>query len=76
LPRKYAAELSGTLILGWIVTRPSRAVLFCHQMAATFTVIPALGSFTYSPRDPHTWRNPETEDAVVLWFAVPNPYVV
>ena len=34
-------------------------------------------TFTYSPRDPHTWRNPsETEDAVVLWFAVPNPYVV
>jgi transcriptional regulator with XRE-family HTH domain len=34
-------------------------------------------TFTYSPRDPHTWRNPSaTEDAVVLWFAVPNPYVV
>jgi transcriptional regulator with XRE-family HTH domain len=32
-------------------------------------------SLTYSPRDPHTWRNPsETEPAVVLWLAVPNPY--
>jgi transcriptional regulator with XRE-family HTH domain len=32
-------------------------------------------SFTYSPRDPHTWRNPsETDDVVVVWFAVPNPY--
>lgn len=32
-------------------------------------------TFTYSPRDPHAWRNPsETEETVVLWFAVPNPY--
>jgi uncharacterized cupin superfamily protein len=32
-------------------------------------------SLTYSPRDPHTWRNPSaTEPAVVLWLAVPNPY--
>jgi transcriptional regulator with XRE-family HTH domain len=32
-------------------------------------------TFTYSPRDPHTWRNPsETEEAVVLWTALPNPY--
>ncbi len=31
-------------------------------------------SFTYTPRDPHTWRNPsDTEQAVVLWLAVPNP---
>jgi transcriptional regulator with XRE-family HTH domain len=30
---------------------------------------------TYAPRDPHTWRNPATdEDAVVLWFTVPNPF--
>ena len=29
---------------------------------------------TYSPRDPHTWRNPSKDDeAVVLWFSVPNP---
>jgi transcriptional regulator with XRE-family HTH domain len=29
---------------------------------------------TYSPRDPHTWRNPsEDDEAVVLWFSVPNP---
>lgn len=32
-------------------------------------------TFTYSPRDPHTWRNPsEDEEAVVLWFSVPNPF--
>ena len=32
-------------------------------------------SITYSPRDPHTWRNPsQAEPAVVLWLAVPNPY--
>jgi transcriptional regulator with XRE-family HTH domain len=32
-------------------------------------------TFTYSPRDPHSWRNPsKTEETVVLWFAVPNPY--
>ncbi len=34
-------------------------------------------TFTYSPRDPHTWRNPsESEEAVVLWTALPNPYSV
>jgi transcriptional regulator with XRE-family HTH domain len=34
-------------------------------------------TFSYSPRDPHTWRNPsETDEAVVLWTALPNPYVV
>ena len=34
-------------------------------------------TLTYSPRDPHTWRNPsETDEAVVLWTAVPNPYSV
>ena len=32
-------------------------------------------SLTYSPRDPHSWRNPsQAEPAVVLWLAVPNPY--
>ena len=32
-------------------------------------------TLTYSPRDPHTWRNPsETDEAVVLWTALPNPY--
>jgi transcriptional regulator with XRE-family HTH domain len=32
-------------------------------------------TFTYSPRDPHSWRNPsKSEETVVLWFAVPNPY--
>ena len=30
---------------------------------------------TYSPREPHTWRNPsEDDEAVVLWFSVPNPH--
>ena len=34
-------------------------------------------TFTYSPRDPHTWRNPSASDeAVVLWTALPNPYAV
>jgi transcriptional regulator with XRE-family HTH domain len=34
-------------------------------------------TLTYSPRDPHTWRNAsETDEAVVLWTALPNPYVV
>jgi quercetin dioxygenase-like cupin family protein len=33
-------------------------------------------TITYSPRDAHTWRNPsESEEAVVLWFAVPNPFL-
>jgi transcriptional regulator with XRE-family HTH domain len=32
-------------------------------------------TLSYSPRESHTWRNPsEDETAVVLWFAVPNPY--
>jgi transcriptional regulator with XRE-family HTH domain len=31
-------------------------------------------TLTYSPRDPHTWRNPSAEEAVVLWFSVPNPH--
>ena len=30
---------------------------------------------TYSPREPHTWQNPSgDEEAVVLWFSVPNPH--
>jgi transcriptional regulator with XRE-family HTH domain len=34
-------------------------------------------TLTYSPRDPHTWRNPsETEETIVLWTALPNPYAV
>jgi transcriptional regulator with XRE-family HTH domain len=33
-------------------------------------------TLTYSPRDPHTWRNPsESDEAVVLWTSLPNPYV-
>jgi transcriptional regulator with XRE-family HTH domain len=38
-------------------------------------LVAAGDTVTYSPRDPHTWRNPsEDEEAVVLWFSVPNPY--
>jgi len=34
-------------------------------------------TFSYSPLDPHTWRNPsQTDEAVVLWTALPNPYAV
>jgi transcriptional regulator with XRE-family HTH domain len=34
-------------------------------------------TLTYSPRDPHTWRNPsDSDEAVVLWTALPNPYSV
>ena len=34
-------------------------------------------TLTYSPRDPHTWRNPsDADEAVVLWTALPNPYAV
>ena len=38
-------------------------------------VVHAGDTVTYSPREPHTWRNPSsTEAAVVLWFSVPNPF--
>ena len=36
--------------------------------------VDAGDTLTYSPREPHTWRNPsEREQAVVLWFSIPNP---
>ncbi len=45
------------------------------RVVDTTHVLRAGESFTYVPRDPHTWRNPsETEPATVLWLAVPNPY--
>jgi transcriptional regulator with XRE-family HTH domain len=45
------------------------------QVEETIHVLRAGESFTYAPRDPHTWRNPSaTDPAVVLWLAVPNPY--
>jgi transcriptional regulator with XRE-family HTH domain len=32
-------------------------------------------ALTYSPRDPHSWRNPsDAESADVVWVAFPNPY--
>jgi len=38
-------------------------------------LVTAGDTVTYAPRDPHTWRNPsEDEEAVVLWFSVPNPH--
>jgi quercetin dioxygenase-like cupin family protein len=45
------------------------------QVVDTPHLLRAGESFTYAPRDPHTWRNPSgTEPAVLLWLAVPNPY--
>ena len=45
------------------------------QVVDTVHFLRAGESFTYTPRDPHTWRNPSaTESATVLWLAVPNPY--
>jgi transcriptional regulator with XRE-family HTH domain len=45
------------------------------QVGEETNLLRAGDSFTYAPRDPHTWRNPsETDPAVVLWLAVPNPY--
>jgi transcriptional regulator with XRE-family HTH domain len=36
--------------------------------------VDAGDTLTYSPREPHTWRNPsDREQAVVLWFSIPNP---
>ena len=44
-------------------------------VGAKIHLLRAGDSFTYSPTDPHTWRNPSaTVTAVVLWLAVPNPY--
>jgi transcriptional regulator with XRE-family HTH domain len=38
-------------------------------------IVNAGETFTYSPSDPHSWRNAsQSEETVVLWFAVPNPY--
>jgi transcriptional regulator with XRE-family HTH domain len=45
------------------------------QVGKRKRVIGAGESFAHSPRDPHAWRNPsESDEAVVLWLAVPNPY--
>jgi transcriptional regulator with XRE-family HTH domain len=45
------------------------------SVGSEVVTVTAGETFTYSPRDPHSWRNPSTsEEAVVLWFAVPNPY--
>lgn len=45
------------------------------KVGAEIVAVTAGETFTYSPRDPHAWRNPsETEETVVLWFTVPNPY--
>jgi quercetin dioxygenase-like cupin family protein len=45
------------------------------RVGARIFVVGAGDTVTYSPRDPHTWRNPSsTDEAVVLWFSVPNPF--
>lgn len=45
------------------------------RVGDTVFVVGAGDTLSYSPREPHTWRNPSPdEDVVVLWFAVPNPY--
>jgi transcriptional regulator with XRE-family HTH domain len=45
------------------------------RVGARVFVVGAGDTVTYSPRDPHTWRNPSsTDEAVVLWFSVPNPF--
>jgi transcriptional regulator with XRE-family HTH domain len=47
------------------------------QVGGETHVLEEGDTFSYSPRDPHTWRNPsETDEAVVLWTALPNPYAV
>ena len=45
------------------------------NVGSEIVTVRAGETFTYSPRDPHAWRNPsEREETVVVWFAVPNPY--
>lgn len=45
------------------------------RVGDTTYVLQEGDTFSYSPRDAHTWRNPsETDDAHVIWFSVPNPY--
>jgi transcriptional regulator with XRE-family HTH domain len=45
------------------------------QVEGRLLTLRAGDTFTYSPREPHTWRNASAEDqAVVLWFSVPNPH--
>jgi transcriptional regulator with XRE-family HTH domain len=31
-------------------------------------------SLTFSPRDPHSWRNPSQDETVVLWVLTPSPW--
>ena len=45
------------------------------NVGSEVVTVTAGETFTYSPRDPHSWRNPsKSDETVVLWFAVPNPY--
>jgi transcriptional regulator with XRE-family HTH domain len=37
-------------------------------------VLEAGDSLTFSARDPHSWRNPSTERALVLWVLTPSPW--
>lgn len=45
------------------------------RVQATVHHLAAGDSLTFSPRDPHAWRNPSaTDDAVVMWVLSPSPW--
>jgi transcriptional regulator with XRE-family HTH domain len=51
-----------------------RGVLELVVQGDTYLLGPG-DSMTFSPRDPHTWRNKSTdEDALVLWVLTPSPW--
>lgn len=37
-------------------------------------LLEAGDSFTFSPRDPHSWRNGSQEETIVLWALTPSPW--
>jgi transcriptional regulator with XRE-family HTH domain len=37
-------------------------------------LLDAGDSLTFSPRDPHSWRNPSNRETVVLWVLTPSPW--
>ncbi len=45
------------------------------RVGGTVHRVEAGDTVAYSPREPHTWRNPSADaETVVLWFTVPNPF--